>query len=225
MGGAYALWALPEATLREVEAHLTSCPNHSPIAGLRAVAFGMALAAPEREPPPTLKARLMESIQRGAAREAEGEHRDVSARRRMVWAPRPLAPYALAAALAVAVAGLLAWNLALQTSDDSGKSATIVRTLTNGGSAGGRVLLLADQGLAVITVDGLAPLPAEKAYQVWAISKGEPTGIGLFNASESGEASAVLRADLSRVEAIAITIEPATGSPQPTTAPVLSAEI
>ena len=225
LAGAYALQALPDDVLREVEDHLASCSAHPDIAGLRAVALSLAGAAPEREPPPTLKARLMEAIRRETAGGAQAVAPRAPTARLIPWFRPRFASYALATVLAAVVVGLLTWNLILQVSGDGGEDVTFVRTLTDSGAARGRILYIQEERTALLTVEGLAPLPAEKTYQVWAISDGEPTGIGLFNASESGEASTVIEADLSKVEIVAITIEPAGGSPQPTTEPILKAEI
>ena len=225
LAGAYALEALPAETLREVQEHLASCSRHPEIAGLRAVASSLAAAAPEMEPPPGLKTRLMDTVRDEAAARAARPAREAPVGwLRRITAPR-LSPYALAAALALAVVALLAWNVYLQTSDDGGQGGASVYTLANGGTAQGRILYVPEEEVAVVTVEGLEPLPAEQTYQVWAISGGTSTGIGLFNTSESGEASAAVEVDLTDAEVVAITIEPAGGSPQPTSDPVLTAEI
>ena len=132
--------------------------------------------------------------------------------------------YALAAALAIAVLGLLGWNIYLQVSPGGGQQ-TLVRTLTDGGAASGRLIYLPDEKVALINATGLASLPPDRTYQVWAISGDQPASIGLFNVSQSGQAAAVMQVDLSGAQVVAITIEPAGGSPQPTTQPVLKAEI
>ncbi len=220
LAGAYALRALPADALQEVEEHLASCAAHPDMAALQATALTLIAAAPEMEPPPGLRTRLMEAVRRDTAAEA----REASAaRRRWSW-PR-FSPYALAGALAVAVAALLAWNVLLQVSSDGDGEATFVRTLTDGGAARGRILYDTEQKMALMTVQSLEPLPPDQTYQVWAISAGKPTGIGVFNTSESGEASEVMAVDLSDAEIVAVTIEPAGGSPQPTTEPILTAKM
>ncbi len=226
LAGAYALEALPTETLREVREHLESCSQHSEVAGLQAVASTLSVAAPEMEPPPDLKTRLMGAIRQEAAPAAERASRESHGFWLRRWLSPPVRPYVLAAALAIAVAALAGWNVYLQTSDGDGQDVTFVRALTDdGGAAAGRILYVQDEQLAVLTVQDLAPLPIDKTYQVWAISGGAATGIGLFNTSESGEASAAIEVDLSEAEIVAITVEPAGGSPQPTTEPVLEAEL
>ncbi len=225
LAGAYALEALPAETLREVREHLASCSQHSEVAGLQAVASTLSATAPEMEPPPDLKTRLMGAIRQEAAPAAEGKPHEMDGYWLRRWLSPTVRPYVLAAALAIAVAALAGWNVYLQTSDGDGQDVTFVRTLTDGGVAQGRVLYVQEEQVAVITVEDLEPLPADQTYQVWAISGGAATGIGLFNTSESGEASAAIQFDLSEAEIVAITVEPAGGSPQPTTEPVLEAEL
>ncbi len=225
LAGAYALEALPAETLREVQEHLESCSHHPEIAGLRAVASSLAEAAPEMEPPPGLKTRLMDTVRNEAAARAATPAREAPVgwlRRTMT--PR-LLPYAAVTALAVAVVALLAWNVYLQTSDDGVQGGASVYTLADGGTAQGRILYIPEEEVAVVTVEGLEPLTAEQTYQVWAISGDTSTGIGIFNTSEGGEASAAIDVDLTDAEVVAITIEPAGGSPQPTTEPILQAKL
>ena len=223
--GAYALQALPHDMMREVEAHLASCSAHPDIAGLRAVALSLAGAASEKEPPPTLQARIMEAVRQETAGGTEAVAPGAPTAWLLPWFRPRFALYVLAAVLVAAVVALLTWNVLLQVSIDGGDDITFVRTLTDSGVARGRIVYIQEEGIALLTVEGLAPLSAEKTYQVWAISGDRPTGIGLFNASESGEASAVIEADLSGAEIVAITIEPAGGSLQPTTELILKAEI
>jgi len=226
LAGAYALGALPDDSLMALRDHLASCQRHPQIAALLVVARSLSVAAPEREPPPRLKARIMEAIRQelGSAEgveEAPPEPPPLSWLRRR---SRPRLAYALAAALAIAVLGLLSWNIYLQVSPGGGPH-TLVRAFTDGGAATGRIIYLSDEKIAMITADGLAPLPADKTYQVWAITRNMPASIGLFNASQSGQAAAIIQVDLSEAQVVAITIEPSAGSPQPTTQPVLKARI
>ncbi|MFQ6019402.1 MAG: anti-sigma factor domain-containing protein [Dehalococcoidia bacterium] len=225
LAGAYALQALPQETMQEIESHLASCSAHPDIAGLRAAALSLAGAAPEREPPAALRARLLEAVRGEAASETQAVKPGAAAALPRRWAWPRLAPYAIAAVLAAAVIGLLAWNVYLQVSEDGGQQVTFVRTLTDGDTASGRVLYIQEEGVALLTVEGLAPLPAERTYQVWAMGDGDPLSIGLFATTAAGEASVVLSADLSQAEALGITVEPAGGSPLPTTDAVLTAEI
>jgi hypothetical protein len=72
---------------------------------------------------------------------------------------------------------------------------------------------------AELAVDRLPPLPAGRVYQLWFAEPGEPikTG-GTFQVDARGEAvaSVTIPAPLERMRAVAVTEEPAPGSPGPT---------
>ena len=60
--GAYVLGALPFESLSDIGEHLLTCANHPDAAELGTVASSLALVAPEREPPPALKTRIMDVV-------------------------------------------------------------------------------------------------------------------------------------------------------------------
>lgn len=222
LAGAYAFGALPDAQRAAVAAHLASCDRHPEMRELEAVVASLALAAEEMEPPLALKSRLMEAIQadRRATQSATGTPTPVEGRLFETirsWFASPRLGYRMSAALAVAVVGLLAWNITLQ----SGSSDTVVVNIS--GSATGHVIYLRDDGLAVVDVRGLPALPSGKVYEVWSMSSGKATRLGLLNTTASGEASASLPFNDSGVDLVAVTEEQAPGVDQPTTSPVFSA--
>ena len=100
--------------------------------------------------------------------------------------------------------------------------------VTVGGTAasGGRatVVLSQSRGEAVLLTQGLAPAPAGSTYQVWYVSPGGAASSAGF--VPTGPTSAtLLSGDLSDAVAVGVTVEPAGGSPQPTTTPVLVMEL
>ena len=222
LSGAYALGALPTAELRSVEEHLASCSRHPDLAELSAVARSLALAAPDAEPPSALKARIMDIVYKESAHAFEAAPR----RSILEWLkgliPQRLAPApALAGVLAVVVLGLLVWNVSLQAGDDG----TIERQFSAVGAARGSITYLPEQEIAVLAVENMEPLPTSQTYQVWTISNGATTSAGFLNVSDSGRGASTISGHLSDGEIIAVTIEPAGGSAQPTTTPVLEAEV
>ncbi len=75
---------------------------------------------------------------------------------------------------------------------------------------------------AVLTVSGMAPLGADQTYQVWYLPlEGAATPGPIFGVDETGSAAAPLQPDLASIQAVAITIEPAGGSEEATTDPVI----
>lgn len=216
--GAYVLGALPFESLADIGEHLATCGNHPDAAELQRVASSLALAAPEMDPPPTLKARLMDAV-RAEAGQAEARDRGQGLLRglqRLV--ARPAFPYALAGSLAVAVVAVVISNFGGSTGPDT---ATV--TLSGAGEESAVVHLLEDD-IVVIEVDGLDPVSTDQTYQAWVITGDKPASLALFNTTSQGEALATTRADLSGADAIAVTVEPAGGSLAPTTAPFLISE-
>ena len=216
--GAYVLGALPTESLSEIGEHLATCANHPETAELQAVAGSLALAAPEKEPSPALKTRLMAAV--GSEGRAPAQAKPSA--NPFVWLIRlmqtRLAPYALAAGLAVALVALLLTN-----GGDGGE--TLVADFTDGGQARGQLIYIPDSGLAVLQAHGLEELPTDKTYQVWALRGDEPASIGFLDDPARGEVVTTLGVDLSGADAVAVTVEPRGGSPQPTTTPVLQARL
>lgn len=213
--GPFALDALDEAEMDEVRDHLESCDQHAEAAGLLAAARSLAFAPPEREPPPALKSRIMHEVRAGGASAREPD-RGGSFGRFLRW--RPLQP-ALTGVMAAAIIGLVIWIAAIQSSGDD----TVV-LLIGDEAQGGRVVLLQDEDQAIVELHGLADLPDDLTYQVWAIGDGGASSSGLLE-PENGAVLAVLPFDSEGVDAIAVTIEPAGGSEQPTTEPILSTDL
>lgn len=79
------------------------------------------------------------------------------------------------------------------------------------------------RGVVILTAQGLAPAPDGRTYQLWGIPKGgAPRSLGVFAADANGVARVELRVPSDAViDVAAISVEPAGGSPAPTTTPVL----
>ncbi|MET1051263.1 MAG: anti-sigma factor [Mycetocola sp.] len=76
-------------------------------------------------------------------------------------------------------------------------------------------------GQSVIIVDGLASLPDEKTYELWYINDEGPVSAGIFNTSGTGDSWRVLEGTMGAGDAVGVTVEPAGGSEQPTTDPLI----
>ena len=178
--------------------------------------------------------------------------RDGGAPRLLRW--RAPQAYATAAVLLLAIGlGLLGWNLVLQgqvrevrterdrallernqaalernqalLERDEARTtlATWQLASTTGQPASGQVLYLRQHQQAILVVENLPPLQPGQVYQVWLIRNGQPEGAGVLTVS-SGETA--MRADMSRYQVIALTIEPGPdGSPLPTTQPIMAGNI
>lgn len=231
--GAYAIDALDDEESRGVRAHLLECERHAAEArSLRRTASLLAVTARPMTPPSALRARILEAVgvevSAGAPETTHEAPRPLRGRREFSSYPRW--PWAAAAAAAV-IAGLAAWNVALLNREDDGlerlaSRARIVATLESTDARGGGVVLyFPDEKKALVVGDGLQVLDQSKnTYQLWEIDGGTPKSIGLMQADAGGHAVAVVPFDGARAHALAITIEPRGGSPQPTTDPIFIAK-
>lgn len=142
-----------------------------------------------------------------------------------------VAGWALAAVLAGVLGGLSVHEAAenRRLSQATSQSAEIAALLAapdvrSGSSrmAGGGSVTVIDsrqRGQAEITLSDLPALPAGKAYQLWFIDSATMRSAGVVPAATASRT--VLADGLGRATTIAITVEPATGSAQPTTSPIL----
>jgi len=86
----------------------------------------------------------------------------------------------------------------------------------------GRVLLNSRRGVLLIA-SNLPPAPSGKTYELWVIpNQGTPLPAGLFQSSPQGDAQYLHGGpvDLNATGAVAVTLEPASGSNAPTTTPI-----
>ncbi len=92
-------------------------------------------------------------------------------------------------------------------------------------SAQGQMLVNPNSSEAYL-VATLPPLPQDRVYQLWLVANGQRTSGGVFRPDEQGTASITVQAPrpLNQYQAAGITVEPAGGSPHPTTPPVLRTE-
>ncbi|MEX0683278.1 MAG: anti-sigma factor [Dehalococcoidia bacterium] len=229
ISGAYALGALTDDELIAANDHLASCDQHHEMGELQAVAAGLAAAAPERAPPPALKSRLMDAIRAESSSEAsepafttEAPSRGFLHAIRGLFARPAFGGYALSGALAIVIAALAVWNVTLQSSEDE-VSGEVVSQLS--GQSSGEFIVLKNHDLALLEIDDLPPLDSSQVYQLWAITDGQPASLGAFSKQSPGNVRTAIPFDPAGVDSIAITVEPAPGSQQPTSDPVVTGDL
>lgn len=224
LSGAYALHALPRREGALFEEHLARCPAcEDEVRGLRETAARLAVAAAE-SPPPELRPRVLAAIQqvRQAPPAVVIPLRSRRSRVTMVLT-------AAAAAAAVAL-GVLAFNgqqrfEQLQSRQQelfSVLAAPDARTVRQPVTAGGTATVLVSRarGKVVVATAGLPALPGGRVYELWLMGKAGVRPAGLLD----GEAPVL--ADTRRGdEHVGLTVEPAGGSQQPTTQPIMFAEL
>jgi len=142
---------------------------------------------------------------------------------------RPRTAWFAAAAAAVVIAiGGLAWS---PWSDDTSSQspmarvtaaadAMTVRTSKDGATA--EVAYSQQLGKAAISVTGMPPAPDGKTYQLWYVApSGTATSAGLLGVDAEGSGQALLTGQVTPTDKVAMTMEPAGGSAQPTTDPLV----
>jgi anti-sigma-K factor RskA len=215
--GAYLLGALTDLERQAFERHMAGCGAcRDEVERLRPAADALPRAVEPLEPPPSLKATLMEAV----AREAEPE-RGRAPRREPFWrrfAPR--APVLVAAAL---VLGLLA-GFGVANLDGEG-SRTVVATVdeTRLPEASG-TLRIEDGGEdgAILRVQGMPSLEGERVYQAWVQREGRVVPQPTFEVGADGGGAVAVPDDLRDADAVLVTREARGGARAPTERPILS---
>jgi anti-sigma-K factor RskA len=244
--GAYALDALDADERDRFEAHLETCDACTQeVADLRAVTLQLSEAS--QTPPP---AGLRERILLAASTTPQPHHSrpdgvvELDRRRRPPprWTQRLTA--AAAAMLAAAVAGLsyTVANLTAELTEVENASEQAQRTADQLSDllaapdaemataeavdgASGRVVASQLRGEAVFIADGLPAAPPGHTYQLWLIDGSGPESVGLFAPNVDGRVTHLIAADIADAVAVGVTIEPAGGSAQPTSDPILAIDI
>lgn len=222
LSGAYAVNALSSEEAEEFRKHLDACPAcQDEVRELQEAAALMG--ASEATPPPAhLKASVMRAADRTAQLPPRTRHLDTARSRR--WMPRILS--AAAAVVLIVAAGFGIEQL--QQEPDVGLAAPVAQvfhapdahTATMKTSNGGKISVATSPSLNKMAVDTdeLPDLEPGQVYQLWAIADGSPTSAGLLDDPDAGAAMDMPGKGIS----VAITIEPAGGSEQPTTNPIMS---
>lgn len=232
--GAYAVDALEEDERQLFELHIRECDACAQeIAEFHATAATMGAAAHE-PPPASMKDAVLAEIDTVRQERPVAKVTDL-ATHRDAWYQRLLAP--AAAVLAIAVLGMTAiianMNERIDTMEQqTGRVADVVAAAdatiiempeVDGASA--RIVYSAARGEGVFLADGLPAAPGDQVYELWFIDDEGASPAGLFDADDRGRVTHVVTGDLTRVDAIGVTIEPAGGSPQPTSDPIMVAEV
>ena len=244
LNGCYALDALSEAERADFERHLAHCAScETEVRGLRETAARLGMAAAV-EPPPAMEQRVLAATYRTRQLPPLARHRAHRDRRARVarWfagSPaadrrRPLMPRLVigVAGVAVAVAaGLGVTQIVTQHQLDSARAsgtaitrvvtAPDARTETMRSAGGGTVTVVvsAKYRAAVVTSRGMPALTGARVYQVWVMNGAGARSAGLL--TRTGPANPVLASSVTSGDRIGITVEPAGGTAQPTTTPVV----
>ncbi len=236
----------PEETAAIEAAMRTDRALAAEVQAFRGVTETMSAAqARSVTPSPELRGALLAAVAKEPVRGAR-ETQVLAIRRLPSWVP-----IALAASLVVAVGlGADAWrqrgelarlrssvaaldakladrDRTLNTVLDAEKDLYVVHLTSSAGETGPGIQFFwnAKQGKVVAHAFRLAPAPAGRDYQIWALVDGKPVSIKVFNSDPDGHAlieDFTVPTTAAGVSAVLVSLEPKGGSPQPTTTPFLA---
>ncbi|MCM3887084.1 anti-sigma factor [Frankia sp. R82] len=228
--GAYALDALDEADRARLESHLGDCPGcAAELRELRAVATTMGGAVP-MTPPASLRAAVLREIEGTAQLPPRLADRRSRGQRRATFLAIAAGAAAVVAFAALGVVGAETISQRHQLADVRAQAADLETVASEVAAqsarpmaGGGRIAVVSVAGRAFVDVRELPDLPANRVYQLWAASpKGvESAGIVAGNAGRAHRLVTLSK----EATAVKVTIEPAGGSKQPTSAVIGSAPL
>lgn len=220
--------------LTETAARLGAAAAITPPASLKAAVMGQIGNVRQLAPLP----QLVDDASAGPAESA-----DVPGSGAASLAPViPLRPRRAAVLLTVAAAvlGLVAATLGVllaqtksQTTELTARSQAVARVISasdarsiGGDIAGGgrgAVVISASQGKAVLLASSLPAPPSGRIYEMWFIdSAGKAVSAGTFAPDAGGSTVQPLAGSPAGSAVVGVTVEPAGGSTQPTTKPILA---
>jgi Anti-sigma-K factor rskA len=188
---------------------------------LRPAAEVLPRAVEQVEPPPSLKASLMNVVETEAR-----ERPDAAPAKRPFWerflprVPRP----ALAAAAALAL-GLLAGVGVAQLGGDDAR--TVSAVLTGPQAQGASVELEIDGDKATLVADGLEEPAPGSVFKVWVLRRGEqsPNPDAVFLPSRDGSADVPVQGQLEEGDQVLVTPERDAQAQAPQGTPFISATV
>jgi anti-sigma-K factor RskA len=233
LSGAYALDAIEAGAERDrFTRHLSRCPScASEVRGFGEVTTALAFAT-ATEAPAGLRDRVLAAVPHTRQLPPEARtHARPRRARSLPWVPW-LSGAIATAAIAVAVFFGLAQshtqaelnqaraeNAAISLLLSQPNAQLLTHVVTHGGVA--TVVLAADRHELAVVTTGLPALPSGQVYQLWLIGK-KITSAGLLPPAKNGQTPAVLATGVVKGDALGLTVEPAGGSAQPTTTPILA---
>ncbi|GAA5037601.1 anti-sigma factor [Streptomyces siamensis] len=233
--GAYALHALDDDERARFEAHSADCDACTQeVLELRAAAARLALAVTV-SPSPALKSEVMRRIT--AVRQEAPRTVPLTRPGRLAARAHRMSRWVPAACLAAAAlfGGVAVWqhdraeeaqDRARQSERQGDELASVLaapdartRTAKLADGATGTVVVSKGLDRAVFIASGMAAPPDGKVYQLWFDDGGSMRSAGLMDPGRTDEA-VLMRGPVDRASGLGVTVEPAGGSTEPTSAPV-----
>jgi anti-sigma factor RsiW len=213
---AYVLGALPPLEAELFERHLSDCATCSgELQRLAPVREAMARSVPSVEPPPSLKASLMETVRAEVA-----QREPTPSRRRFGRRPR----LAFAGALAALALGIVIGVAAVKIGSEPA-TRTIAAQVNHLPHTTASLELSSDARSATVKLKGAPRLARGRVYQLW-VQLGKRIKRGpVFTVNRAGQGSRTIPGGVRRAKAVMVTVERAPGAPAPTRAPILRFDV
>ena len=230
LSGPYAMDAISAPDRARFERHLAGCQECArEIASLREATARLATATAV-PPPPALKQRVM--LAAAATRQQPpAAERDPAAR---TWRWRhglrirlAMAVAAVAMAGVAVVFGVSNGSMRDQLSQDQASSQQIAGVLTAGdatmvtgpvtGGGTATIVMSHSRHALVFTAADLRALPASRGYELWLVGPAGDRPVTMLPPARHDMAGPVIASGLRQGDHLALTAEPAGGTPRPTT--------
>ena len=224
LSGAYALNALGPEEAAEFRRHLEGCQAcREEVRELQSAVARMG-AAEAAAPPPDLKSRILAAADRTPQDRPAGRTSSGSSSR------PPWFTWLAAAAAALVIAGGGAVGVRAMLDGDGGLNQGVVRvfeaqdahTASVETAEGGKLRVAVSASRKEMAVDTreLPPLDENHVYQLWSVHGDEMVSAAILTDPEAGAAMGMPDEETQ----VALTVEPAGGSEQPTSDPIVQVD-
>lgn len=180
-------------------------------------AMAMVAGATAVEPPADLRGRLLATVSAGQT----GQVRELRPQRRR-WVTAAVAA-AAAVVIGLGTFGIGYWLRPAPTVTAAEQifAAPDVRTVSGPIPTGGTatVVFSRDRNAGVLVMNNVEPPAPGTVYQMWLIDSAGPHSAGVMDAGAITPSTTAVLPDLGASTTLAFTVEPGSGSPQPTTTP------
>lgn len=222
----YALHAMPQAESDEIDRQLVDAPEliarafADEVRAVREVAARLS-AGTAVEPPAHLRDRLLTAITNDTTAPLPAVPPSVATPTRRSW--RSIAMSAAAALVVGLVVVGIGWAIrpaANPTTAEQIFAAKDVRTVSGEIPTGGTatVVFSRERNAAVLVMNNVEPPQTGTVYQMWLIGADGPHSAGTMDAGAVSPSTTAVLPDIANSNALAFTVEPGTGSTQPTSA-------
>ncbi|NUS71899.1 MAG: anti-sigma factor [Corynebacteriales bacterium] len=228
--GPYILNAVDASERAVVEKHLRQCPTCAQeVAELSVTASSLSTPA-LAQPSMRLREDLLRQVRHTPQLPPKPQpQRNVTRTGNVRWEWRP---QLAAAAMALALFAVLVTAVIINYRDDStpaptDRVAAVLQAedaVSHSVSVDGTTLTVVssrDKDASVVVPSGMAPAPSGKAYQLWLIKPDSVRSAGMMGSTKGTQ----LVTDIGDAQELGVTIEPPSGSRQPSTPPLMSVEL